>query len=58
MNTETFKILELSVGDWVILADTLQDIIHNNGQINDDLKDYLEFEDNPFIDIYNRLVNI
>jgi hypothetical protein len=56
MTTANFN-LSLTDTDWVLLADTLKDII-NTGQVGEDLLDYLEDEDNPYTSLYNRIVNL
>ena len=52
------KTLHLDEGEWIVLADTLADIICNNGELDCDLKDYLELEDNPFKNLYNKLMEV
>tara|TARA_B100001142_G_C14200329_1_gene603520 strand:+ start:205 stop:387 length:183 start_codon:yes stop_codon:yes gene_type:complete len=49
--------LALDDGDWVLLTDTLQDII-STGKVDDDLLEYLEDKDNPYTSLYNRIVNL
>lgn len=49
--------LSLDDGEWVLLADTLKDII-TTGRIDDDLLDYLEDEDNPYTSLYNRIATL
>ena len=49
--------LSLDDGEWVLLADTLKDII-TTGQIDEDLLDYLEDEDNPYTSLYNRVATL
>jgi len=49
--------LALDDGDWVLLADTLQDII-STGKLDEDLLEYLEDEDNPYTSLYNRILNL
>lgn len=49
--------LSLDDGEWVLLADTLKDII-TTGQLDEDLLDYLEDEDNPYTSLYNRVATL
>jgi len=49
--------LALDDMDWVLLTDTLQDII-NTGKLDEDLLEYLEDEDNPYTSLYNRILNL
>ena len=49
--------LSLNDSEWVLLADTLKDII-TTGRIDEDLLDYLEDEDNPYTSLYNRIANL
>ncbi len=49
--------LALDDMDWVLLTDTLQDII-NTGKLDEDLLEYLEDDDNPFTSLYNRILNL
>ena len=49
--------LPLDDFDRILLLDTLQDIINNNGELNCDLKDYLELDNNPYVTLYNSLLN-
>ena len=49
--------LSLDDGEWVLLADTLKDII-TTGRIDDDLLDYLEDEYNPYTSLYNRIATL
>tara|TARA_B100000287_G_C20179165_1_gene601468 strand:- start:158 stop:343 length:186 start_codon:yes stop_codon:yes gene_type:complete len=49
--------LPLDDFDRILLLDTLQDIINNNGELNCDLKDYLELDNNPYVTLYNSLLD-
>jgi len=49
--------LPLDDFDRILLLDTLQDIINNNGELECDLKDYLELDNNPYVTLYNLLLN-
>ena len=49
--------LPLDDFDRILLLDTLQDIINNNGELDCDLKDYLELDNNPYVNLYNLLLN-
>ena len=49
--------LPLDDFDRILLLDTLQDIINNNGELDCDLKDYLELDNNPYVTLYNSLLN-
>ena len=49
--------LPLDSFDRILLLDTLQDIINNNGELDCDLKDYLELDNNPYVRLYNSILN-
>jgi len=53
------KITNLELDDFqvILLLDTLKDLINNNGELDCDLKDYLELENNPYESLYQQLCN-
>jgi len=53
---EKLTYLELDNFQVILLLDTLKDIINNNGQLDCDLKDYLEMDNNPYQSLYNELL--
>ena len=53
---EKLTYLELDDFQVILLLDTLKDIINNNGEIDCDLKDYLELDNNPYERLYNELL--
>ena len=53
---EKLTYLELDNFQVLLLLDTLKDIINNNGQLDCDLKDYLEMDNNPYQSLYNELL--
>ena len=55
--TEKITNLELDDFQVILLLDTLQDLINNNGELDCDLKDYLELENNPYESLYQQLTN-
>ena len=52
---EKLTYLELNDFEVILLLDTLKDIINNNGELDCDLKDYLEMDNNPYQSLYNQL---
>ena len=54
--SEKLTYLELDNFQVILLLDTLKDIINNNGQLDCDLKDYLEMDNNPYQSLYNELL--
>ncbi len=56
ITSEKLTYLELDNFQVILLLDTLKDIINNNGQIDSDLKDYLEMDNNPYQSLYNELL--
>ena len=55
--SEKLTYLELDDFQVILLLDTLKDIINNNGELDCDLKDYLELENNPYESLYQQLTN-
>ena len=55
--SENITNLPLDDFDRILLLDTLQDIINNNGELDCDLKDYLELDNNPYVRLYNSILN-
>ena len=55
--TKKITNLELDDSQVILLLDTLQDLINNNGELDCDLKDYLELENNPYESLYQQLNN-
>ena len=55
--SENITNLPLDYFDRILLLDTLQDIINNNGELDCDLKDYLELDNNPYVRLYNSILN-
>ncbi len=55
--TEKITNLELDNFQVILLLDTLQDLINNNGELDCDLKDYLELDNNPYESLYQQLTN-
>ena len=53
---EKLTYLELNDFEVILLLDTLKDIINNNGELDCDLKDYLEMDNNPYQSLYNQLL--
>ena len=53
---EKLTYLELDDIQVILLLDTLKDIINNNGEIDCDLKDYLELDNNPYERLYDELL--
>ena len=53
---EKLTYLELDDFEVILLLDTLKDIINNNGELDVDLKDYLELDNNPYQSLYNQLL--
>ena len=53
---EKLTYLELNDFEVILLLDTLKDIINNNGELDVDLKDYLELDNNPYQSLYNQLL--
>ena len=47
--------LQLDDFQVLLLLDTLKDILNNNGEIDCDLKDYLELDNNPYETLYEEL---
>ena len=47
--------LQLDDFQVLLLLDTLKDILNNNGEIDCDLKDYLELVNNPYETLYEEL---
>ena len=54
--TEKITNLELDNFQVILLLDTLQDLINNNGELDCDLKDYLELDNNPYERLYKELL--
>ena len=52
---EKLTYLELDNFQVILLLDTLKDIINNNGELDCDLKDYLEMDNNPYERLYEQL---
>ena len=52
---EKLTYLELNDFEVILLLDTLKDIINNNGELDVDLKDYLDSDNNPYESLYNQL---
>ena len=53
---EKLTYLELDNFQVILLLDTLQDLINNNGELDCDLKDYLELDNNPYKRLYEELL--
>lgn len=52
---EQLTYLELDNFQVILLLDTLKDLIYNNGEIDCDLKHYLELDNNPYKRLYEEL---
>ena len=53
---EKLTYLELDDFQVILLLDTLKDIINNDGELDVDLKHYLELDNNPYERLYDELL--